>query len=109
MTETSWSWLVKQHRLNVEQYKNYSSKLELRIRRYVDLITELKDFQLAIFFDFLRLYFFSLGGYVKGLVYVPHLPANLNQITTVLQTATQGMLQCGWEELEYRIDVCRVS
>ena len=56
---------------------------------------------------------FFLWGYVKGLVYVPPLPANLEEvkqrITTALQTATQDMLQRVLEELEYRIDVYHVS
>ena len=50
---------------------------------------------------------------MKGLVYFPPLPANLEElkrrITTALQTATQDMLQHALEELEYRIDVCIVS
>ena len=45
--------------------------------------------------------------------YVLHIPANLEElkqrITTALQTVTQDMLQRVWEELEYQIDVCRVS
>ena len=51
--------------------------------------------------------------HVKGLVHVPPLPANLAELkqtmATTLQTATQDMLQRIWEELEYRIDMCRVS
>ena len=45
-----------------------------------------------------------LWGYVKGVVYVPPLPTNLEElkqrITTAQQTATQNMLQHAWEELE---------
>ena len=56
---------------------------------------------------------FFLWGYVRGLVYVPLLPAHHEElrqrITTTLQTATQDMLQCVWEELENRIDVCCIS
>ena len=56
---------------------------------------------------------FFLWGYVNGLVYVPPLPANLEElkqiITTALHTPTQDMLQRVWEGLEYRIDVCGVS
>ena len=43
----------------------------------------------------------------------PPPPASLEElkqrITTALQTATKDMLQRVWEELEYRIDMCRVS
>ena len=46
-------------------------------------------------------------------MYVPHLPANLEErkqrIITALQTATQDMLRRVLEELVYRIDVCRNS
>ena len=45
-------------------------------------------------------------------MYVPLLPAYLegpSQRITALQTVTQDMLQRVCEELEYRIDVCRVS
>ena len=56
---------------------------------------------------------FCLWAYVKGLVYVPPLPANLEElkqiISTALQTVTQDMLQCVLEELECRIGVYRVS
>ena len=65
-----------------------------------------------IFLFFCDLQFFSLGD-VKGLVYVPPLPSNLEKrrqkITNALQTVTQNILQRVWEELEYRIDVCHVS
>ena len=56
---------------------------------------------------------FVLWGYVKGLVYVPPLPAKIGELrqifTTALQTVTPDMLQCVFEELEYRIDVCCVA
>ena len=47
---------------------------------------------------------FFLWGYVKSLVYVPPLPANVNElkqrITIALKTVTQDMLHCVWEELD---------
>ena len=46
-------------------------------------------------------------------MYVPYLPANLEElkqrITTALQAVAQDTLQCVWEELDNRIDVCCVS
>ena len=46
-------------------------------------------------------------------MFPPPLPADLEKlkqrITTALQTVTQDMLQRVWEELDYRIDGCRVS
>ena len=113
MTETISSWLMNQDRLNVEQYMNFSSIFERKIGRYVDLIADFKDVKLAIFLDFFATCIFLIWGYVKGVVHVPPLPANLEElkqrITTTLQTATQDMLQHVWEGLEYRIDMCRVS
>ena len=56
---------------------------------------------------------FFLWGYVKTLVYVSPLPANVNElkqrITIALETVTQDMLHRVWEELDYRLDVCRVQ
>lgn len=56
---------------------------------------------------------FFLWGYVKGLVFVPPLPANIEElkqrITAALETVTEDMLQRVWHELEYRLDVCRVT
>ena len=93
MTETIWSRLMKVNGPNVEQHKNYSSKFEWKIQIYVDLIADFKGVQFAIY---MRLAIF-LGGYVKWLVYVPPLPAKLQElkqrITTALQTVTQDMLQ----------------
>ena len=102
MTETIQSRSLKPNRLGVKQHKNYFSKVEWKIQRYVDVIADLKDNQQALG-----------GGNVKGLMYAPPLPANQEElqqrITTALQTVTQDMLQRIWEELKYRIDVCRVS
>ena len=56
---------------------------------------------------------FFLWGYVKTTVYVPPLPANVNEfkqrITIALETVTQDMVHRVWEELDYRLDVCRVT
>ena len=56
---------------------------------------------------------FFLWGYVKGLVYVPPLPANVEElkkrITATLETVTKDMLQRVWHEFDYRLDVCRVT
>ena len=61
---------------------------------------------------FLRVIFF-LWGYVKGLVFVLPLPANIvemkERITAALETVTEDMLQRVWHELEYRLNVCRVT
>ena len=50
---------------------------------------------------------------MKGLVFVPLLPANIEEmkqrITAALETVTKDMLQRVWHELEYRLDVCRVT
>ena len=54
-----------------------------------------------------------LWGYVKGLVFVSPLPANIEEmkqrITAALETVTKDMLLQVWHELEYRLDVCRVT
>ena len=56
---------------------------------------------------------FFLWDYVKGLVFVPPLPANIEEmkrrITAAPETVIKDMLQRVWQELEYRLDGCRVT
>ena len=52
---------------------------------------------------------FFLWGYVKDQVYVPPLPASIPElkirIRTAIETKTAGMRN----ELDYRVDVCRIT
>jgi len=56
---------------------------------------------------------FFLWGYVKDQVYVPPLPASIPElkvrIWTTTETITADMLQTVWNELDYRVDVCRIT
>jgi len=56
---------------------------------------------------------FFLCGYVKDQVYVPPLPASNPErkvrIRTAIETITADMLQTVWNELDYRVDVCRIT
>ena len=56
---------------------------------------------------------FFLWGYVKDQVYVPPLPSSILElkirIGTVIETITSDMLQTVWNELDYRVDVCRIT
>jgi len=56
---------------------------------------------------------FFLWGYVKDQVYVPPLPASIpelkERIRTAIETITADMLQTVWNELDYRVDVCRIT
>jgi len=56
---------------------------------------------------------FFLWGYVKDQVYVPLLPASITElkarIRTAIETITADMLQTVWNELDYRVDVCRIT
>ena len=56
---------------------------------------------------------FFLWGYVKDQVYVPPLPASTPElkvrIRTAIETVTTDMLQTVWNELDYRVDVCRIT
>ena len=56
---------------------------------------------------------FFLCGYVKDQVYVPPLPASIPElklrIRTAIETITADMLQRVWNELDYRVDVCRIT
>ena len=54
-----------------------------------------------------------LWGYVKDQVYVPLLPAGITElkirIRTAIKTITADMLQTVWNELDYRVDACRIT
>ena len=56
---------------------------------------------------------FFLWGYVKDQVYVPPLPPCITElkvrIRTAIETVTADMLQTVWNELDYRVDVCRIT
>jgi len=55
----------------------------------------------------------SLWDYVKDQVYVPPLPASIPElkvrIRTAIETITADMLQTVWNELDYRVYVCRIT
>ena len=50
---------------------------------------------------------------MKEVVFVPPLPANIKEMkqrfTAALETVIKDMLQQVWHELEYRLDVSRVT
>ena len=54
-----------------------------------------------------------LWGYVKDRVYVPPPPATVDElqerITAAVNSVKPDMLQRVWSELDYHIDVCRVT
>lgn len=56
---------------------------------------------------------FFLWGFVKDVVYVPPLPQDLNdlkrRISAAVELITEDMLARVWEEMEYRLDICRVT
>ena len=53
------------------------------------------------------------GGYVKDQVYVLPLPASIPELKVRIRTATEtitaDMLQTVWNELDYSVDVCRIT
>ena len=59
------------------------------------------------------LWFFFLWGYVKDNAYKPPLPQNVHElrdrIRAAVQTIDGNMLKRVWQELDYRIDICRVK
>ena len=56
---------------------------------------------------------FFLWGVVKDTVFVPPLPANLqdlrNRITAAVALVDRDMLTRVWNEMDHRIDVCRIT
>jgi hypothetical protein len=61
----------------------------------------------------IRLLFFRWGRYVKDRVFVPPLPRDLAdlqaRIIAAVKNISAPMLARVWQELEYRIDMCRVT
>jgi len=58
------------------------------------------------------MWFLSMG-LRKDQVYVPPLPASIPELKVRIRTATEtitaDMLQTVWNELHYRVDVCRIT
>jgi len=56
---------------------------------------------------------FFQWGYVKDQVYAPPLRASIPELKVRIRTAveiiTADMLQTVWNELDYRVDVCRIT
>jgi len=56
---------------------------------------------------------FFLWGYIKDRIFVPPLPISLNElkqrITTAVARVDKDMLRSVWTELDYLIDICRVT
>jgi hypothetical protein len=56
---------------------------------------------------------FLLWGYVKERVFVPPLPLDTHElklrITTAIETISRNMLEKVSDELDYRMDICRVT
>jgi len=54
-----------------------------------------------------------LWGYVKDQIYVPPLPSSISEmkvrIRSAIESITADMLQTVWNELDYRVDVCRIT
>ena len=56
---------------------------------------------------------FFLWGFVKDTVFVPPVPADLQElcdrITAAVALIDRGMLTSVWNEFDYQLDVCRIS
>ena len=52
---------------------------------------------------------FFLWSYVKGQVYVSSLPASIPELKVRIRTATDTITADIRNELDYRVDVCRIT
>jgi hypothetical protein len=56
---------------------------------------------------------FFVWSYVKDQLYVPPLPASIPELKVRIRTATEtitaDLLEKVWNELVYRVDVCRIT
>jgi len=55
----------------------------------------------------------SFYGVTSRIRYVPPLPASISElkvrIRTAIETITADMLQTVWNELDYSVDICRIT
>ena len=52
---------------------------------------------------------FFLWGYVNDQVYVPPLPASIPELKVRIRTAIETITADMRNELDYRVDVCRIT
>jgi len=56
---------------------------------------------------------FFLWGYIKDQVYIPPLPASIPELKvrtrTTIENITADMLQTVWNEIDFRVDICRIT
>jgi hypothetical protein len=52
-------------------------------------------------------------GYVKEHMFVPPLPLDIDElkltVTAAVEAIDRNMLESVWDELDYRLDICRVT
>ena len=54
---------------------------------------------------------FLFVGYVDDIIYVPPLPQQLHDLKehiSGVELTNEGMLELVWQEVNYRLDICRV-
>ena len=66
-----------------------------------------------MFFLFNRTTLQVFVTYLTGSLYISPLPASIPELMVRIRTATEtitaDMLQTVWNELDYRVDVCRIT
>ena len=91
---------------------HHLSQAVLPTHKYRDTIKE-TDFQRYVVSPDLTPCGFFLWGYIKDRVFVPPLLVSLNEpkqrITTAVASVDEDMPRFVWTELDYRIDICRVT
>ena len=54
-------------------------------------------------------FFYLIEQHSKLLLHNLHIPEMKVRIRTAIETITADMLQTVWNELDYRVDVCRIT
>ena len=54
-------------------------------------------------------FIYLIGQDYKFLLHTLHIPELKVRIRTAIETITADMLQTVWNELDYRVDVCRIT
>jgi len=54
-------------------------------------------------------FFYLIEQHSKFLFHTLHIPELKVRVRTAIETITADMLQTVWNELDYRVDVCRIT
>jgi hypothetical protein len=101
------------YRVIHKSVKHFKNSPKIYTQRIMGILTPIKRETLQVFFTYFTDSQCVFWGFVKHTVFVPPLPANLqdhlNRITAAVARVDRDMLTHVWNEMDYRIDVCHIT